>query len=142
VRAIENTLATGGSWRDLAKRVTGLIDPKVRGGVSYAAQRLGRTELNNAFHAVSVQRAIESPFIQYMEWHLSSSHPKSDNCNIFAEEEHVRGQRGGIYLPQEVPSKPHPNCLCYTTPIVMGEDEFMRDFERGKFDRYLDRNGA
>jgi len=137
-REIERVIATGGSWKDLANRVRGLILPNTPGGVSYAAERLGRTELNNAFHAVSVQRAIKSPFIEYVQWHLSGSHPKPDDCNIYADEEHVKGQPGGIWRPQEVPSKPHPNCLCYTTPITISDEEFIDGFISGKYDAYLD----
>lgn len=130
-RKIENVLARGGSWKDLADEVRGLINPRTPGGVSYAAKRLGRTELNNAFHASAITDARKSPFITGMEWHLSGSHPRPDECNTYADD--------GPYKPEDVPGKPHPQCLCYLTPVTPGREEFISSFLDGSYDSYLNR---
>lgn len=128
IRTINDALARGLTARELAANVRDLIRPDVRGGVSYAAQRLGRTELNNAFHAVAVQDAINNPIITGMEWHLSGSHKKPDECNDLA---------GQVFPPAEVPAKPHPQCFCYVTPEVPDRDTFMRNFFAGQYDSYI-----
>ena len=124
-RRIMNAIARGASWRELANDVRQFINPNVLGGVSYAAKRLGRTELNNAFHATAVTEAIENPYVTGMQWNLSGSHPKPDECNEYAEQVHYRGGEPGVYKPEQVPAKPHPNCLCFMTPEVVDEDEFV-----------------
>lgn len=129
VNAITDALARGLTARQLATNVKDLIRPDVRGGVSYAAQRLGRTELNNAFHAAAVTDAKNNPIITGMEWHLSGSHKRPDECNDLA---------GRVFLPAEVPGKPHPQCFCYVTPEVPDRETFMRNFFDGKYDSYLD----
>lgn len=129
VNTINEALATGKTARELATAVKTLIRPDVPGGVSYAAQRLGRTELNNAFHAVAVQDAVNNPIITGMEWHLSGSHKRPDECNDLA---------GQVFLPADVPGKPHPQCFCYVTPEVPDRDVFMRKFFAGDYDSYLD----
>jgi len=129
---IVNLIGRGASWKELADAMRGFIKPNTPGGVSYAAKRLGRTELNNAFHAGAVIEARNSPFIIGMEWHLSGSHPKPDECNTYADH--------GVYKPENVPGKPHPQCLCYVTPITPSREEFMSKFLDGSYDRYLDRD--
>lgn len=126
---INDALATGKTARELATIVRDLIRPDVPGGVSYAAQRLGRTELNNAFHATAVQDAVNNPIITGMEWHLSGSHRQPDECNTFA---------GIVYLPADVPGKPHPQCFCYVTPVVPDRDTFIRNFMSGRYDSYIE----
>lgn len=129
VNTINEALANGKTARELANAVKGMIAPDVPGGVSYAAMRLGRTELNNAFHATAVQDAVNNPIITGMEWHLSGSHKRPDECNDLA---------GRVFTPAEVPGKPHPQCFCYVTPEVPDRDTFMRKFFAGDYDSYLD----
>jgi hypothetical protein len=128
VNTINEALANGKTARELAAAVKDLIRPDVRGGVSYAAQRLGRTELNNAFHAAAVTDAAKNPIITGMTWHLSGSHKRPDECNALD---------GQTYLPADVPAKPHPQCFCYVTPEVPDRDTFMRNFFAGQYDSFL-----
>lgn len=137
-RRVTSMLLHGLNAREIAKGVRDLIDPNVRGGVSYAAQRLGRTELNNAFHAASVREAIKSPFIEYTRWMLSGSHPKPDECDQYARTENIKNQPPGTWLPSEVPQKPHPQCLCYTISVAISRQEFVEGFENGTYDKYID----
>uniref|UniRef100_A0AAU6R674 Capsid maturation protease n=1 Tax=Micrococcus phage Kurnik TaxID=3092208 RepID=A0AAU6R674_9CAUD len=119
-RLVETAIARGWSARDLAARVKSMINPNVAGGVSYAAQRLARTEINNAFHSVSTAKYQDSPYVTGVTWHLSGSHPEGDECDVLAA--------GGPYPKDKVPDKPHPLCFCYITPEVMSEDEFLDFF--------------
>lgn len=135
---VNAALARGASARELADDVRKYIRPDVKGGVSYAAMRLGRTELNNAFHAQQVQTGISEPWTTGLLWNLSGSHPRPDECNEYADSVHYLGGRAGVYKPEEVPAKPHPNCLCFTTPEVDDRETFIKNFEAGHYDDFLD----
>lgn len=130
-REINVHLGRGSSAKEMAKSVRSLIDPSVKGGVSYAATRLARTEINNAFHAQSIADAQDRPWIQEMTWHLSKSHPPRQPpclCDKYAAQ--------GRFPTDEVPNKPHPNCLCYTTSVLPDLNEAMARLENGEFEEY------
>lgn len=135
-RMINSALARGLSAREFAAEAISWFNPNVPGGTRYAALRLARTEINNAFHAISVTNAVDKPWIDAMKWQLSRSHPKPDICDQYA-----RGGRdgNGIYRPQDVPRKPHPHCFCFVTPVSPDEDEFLDSLVSGKYNDYLDR---
>jgi hypothetical protein len=121
---INESLLAGRSAREIALRVRRYISPSVPGGMSYAALRLGRTELNNAFHATSIRMADEDPFTKALKWNLSRSHPEADICDSYA---------GREFAPSETPDKPHPQCFCFTTPVPISNAEFLRRLRRGEF---------
>lgn len=130
---VDEALARGASARELAKDVRRFVNPNVRGGVRYAAMRLGRTELNNAFHATQVQSGITTPWTHGLRWNLSGSHPRPDECNEYAEHGGT-----GVWDPKEVPAKPHPNCLCFMTPEVDDRATFIDRYVAGDFDNFVD----
>jgi hypothetical protein len=72
-----------------------------------------------------------------VQWHLSGSHPVPDECNQYAEESHYTDGPAGHFRSGQVPGKPHPNCLCYTTPVAVPEQVFMADYMAGQYDVYL-----
>lgn len=112
-RSVNASLLRGDSAKDLAEMVRSHIKPSVPGGVSYAAMRLGRTELNNAFHATTISLAQDRPWVEQMKWYLSSTHVKvgtGDMCDHYAD-------IGNFYVDQ-FPSKPHPQCRCYGAPVL------------------------
>lgn len=137
---VNAALARGASAAELAKEVRAFVNPNTPGGVRYASMRLARTELNNAFHAAQVKQAQEEPWTTAVRWHLSGSHPVPDECNDYAEREHFDGGEAGLWKPSEVPAKPHPNCLCYTTPETLTPEQFIKQYMKGDFDSYLDQN--
>lgn len=137
-RLITSGIARNLSARSLAAEVARFIRPDVRGGVSYAALRLSRTEINNSFHLASQAYWTDNPFVPSMRWHLSGSHPKPDECNAFAS---ANGGTG-LFPVREVPAKPHPQCLCYTTPESLSDDEIVEGFAAGQFDGFMDRVAA
>ncbi|QLF84496.1 capsid maturation protease [Microbacterium phage Rie18] len=124
--AINRALISGWDAKRLAKEVVGSINPNVPGGVSYAANRLARTEINNAFHAASWDRMMKSPIVEMVDWNLSSSHPEGDICDSLKAD--------GPYEKNKVPSKPHPNCYCFITPRLPTEEEFINNLLAGKYD--------
>lgn len=133
-RMIDSALLRGLTAREFAAEARAWFNPDVPGGTRYAALRLARTEINNAFHAVSVNNADEKPWVEFMKWHLSRSHPKPDVCDQYAR----GGTRGnGLYAPRDVPRKPHPHCFCYVTQVAPDEDQFLDRLVAGEFDDFL-----
>lgn len=137
-RAVNRSILLGQSWKELADNVHGLISPDTPGGASYAAKRLGRTELNNAFHRTQIDQRREDPFVSGMKWHLSRTHPKADDCDTLANSSHFRGGDPGVFKPSDVPRKPHPQCLCFLTSVSVSEEEFVQSFLNGNYDEYID----
>lgn len=129
-KLINETLAAGLDARSFAKRARDWFNPNTPGGVRYAAMRLARTEINNAFHAMSAAKAADTPWIAEVEWHLSRAHPRPDECNPLAV--------ASPYDSKETPARPHPQCMCYITPKPIEEDEFVENFLAGDYDDYLD----
>ena len=131
-KIINRALARGDSAADIAKAVKGLIDPNVPGGVSYAARRLGRTEINNAFHAQSIHDAQNTPWVEGMRWNLSKRHEDDpgDECETYYEI--------GVFDKEHVPDKPHPNCRCFVTPELNAYQDFEDALIQGKYDRHID----
>jgi hypothetical protein len=130
-------IGRGLTAREIAKEVRGSIRPDVKGGVSYAAMRLGRTEINNSFHTATILSSVDKPWVQGQKWHLSNSHMVPDRCDKFAKEDQF-GLGEGIFPRDQVPRKPHPQCFCYLAPYLQDEDEFVAAFARGSYDSYFD----
>lgn len=119
---VEKTIRAGiinqVSARELATEVRRFIRPDAPGGISYSAMRLARTEINNAFHERQIAQGTDNPFVAGTKWNLSRRHPKPDACD-----ERARGgvNGDGVYEARAVPSKPHPQCLCYMTYETVDE---------------------
>jgi hypothetical protein len=125
-KAINSALARGLSAREFAREVKQFVNPNTPGGASYAAMRLARTEINNAFHATTIQRFQSAIFVDNVEWNLSSSHPEGDHCDTLADE--------SPYPKRSVPEKPHPQCFCFLTAEMPSEDDFIDNLFAGKYD--------
>jgi hypothetical protein len=124
-KRITQGLASGWSAAKLAGELKDMINPNVKGGVSYAAMRTARTEINNSFHASSAERYLNSPIVTEVDWNLSSSHPEGDECDTFADE--------SPYPKQSVPRKPHPQCYCFITPALPEPAKFIDNLFKGKY---------
>lgn len=127
------------SAKQIATIIRSSIRPNVAGGVSYAALRLGRTELNNAFHATSISLAQDRPWVTGMEWHLSKTHELSTThlaeiCEIYA---HTK-----TFRVDQVPVKPHPQCRCFVVPEVEPIETFLTHLTAGQYRDWMERNAA
>mgnify|MGYP006921400126 CR=1 FL=1 len=130
-RAINSSIATGASAKDIAERVRSSILPSTPGGVSYAAMRLGRTELNNAFHATTIAQSENRPWIDYLQWNLSKLHDQKTGCKC---EEYAELK---FFSVGQTPRKPHPQCRCFTTPVLMDWHIFEQNLLSGMFNDYI-----
>lgn len=128
---VNSGILLGKGAAEIAKDVSGFINPRAPGGIRYNAMRLGRTELNNAFHATSVQTYAQSPYVVGVQWVLSNSHGRPDECDNLAGEDFGMGP--GVWRPADVPSKPHPQCFCYTVPVTPDVEKFQRDLMNGRY---------
>lgn len=87
----------------------------------YRSIRLARNEINIAYRTAEQLRWQQFDFILGYEVKLSGSHPRYDICDD------LKGK-----YPKEFKFVGwHPNCLCYTVPIVMSEDEYWKYDEDG-----------
>lgn len=134
---INQAMLRGANASDLNRAVRQFINPRTPGGVRYAAQRLARTEINNAFHAVTVDGMKDLPFVQGVRWNLSGSHKVPDECNQYAEDTHMPDGDAGVWPNGKVPARPHPQCLCFVTAEDIGPDEFIKQFQAGQHDEWL-----
>lgn len=125
-RQVNVAIMRNASAKEIAKTVRTSIRPDTPGGVSYAAMRLGRTEINNAFHATSIDLAQDRPWVQEMDWHLSKTHdPKTEClCEVYAKQ---------TFPVTKVPPKPHPQCRCFVTPRVEPYDVFLTRLTAGEY---------
>lgn len=135
-RAVNRGILLNKSAAEIARDVARMINPNTPGGVSFAARRLARTEINNAFHTTTVRTARAQPWVEGMKWNLSSSHPRPDPCDDYAHDD-SDDLGEGVFKPNNVPDKPHPQCLCFVTVVVVNEDEFISKYLDGKYDRFL-----
>jgi hypothetical protein len=130
-RIVQKHLVTGSvNARELAADVKRFIDPSTAGGASYAAMRLARTEINGAFHDRQRRIAQDRSWVKSVEWHLSRSHPHKDGCDLIFHG-HSEGLRPGHYSSDEIPDKPHPQCLCHVTYDLLS-DRDMTNLLRAK----------
>lgn len=125
-RTIRAGIIQGLSAKELAANVSKYISPRTPGGVAYAAMRLARTELNNAFHEAQILQAQSAKWVKSVIWNLSGSHPsgKPDDCDKYATQ-NLYGVGPGHYPVDKVPDKPHPQCLCYTTVETISETDML-----------------
>lgn len=123
----------GDSAQAIAATVRKHINPDVPGGVSYAALRLARTELNNAFHATAIATALDRPWVDNMAWNLSSQH-EIDTLNPEICEKYSLQ----IWEVNKVPPKPHPQCRCFVTPILESFDVFLRHLTSGQYRDWME----
>lgn len=129
---INEAIARGKSAKYLAGQVKDLVSPATPGGVQYAAKRLARTEINNAFHAQSIQDMKDKPWIFAAEWNLSKSHPDTGcTCEYYAELKR--------FNVDDIPPKPHPNCFCYIVPLTPADDEIPDLLQDGEINDWIDK---
>lgn len=138
---VDKALVQNLSAREIAKQVRGYYSPDVPGGASYAAMRLGRTEINNAHHHTTIRLSDDKPWVVGYKWNLSKSHPKPDPCDELANADDFE-LGAGVYERGSAPDRPHPQCLCYLTHLMEDEEEFMNNLVSGEYDDKLSSRGV
>lgn len=133
---IDRALAKGATVAELAREVRDFVNPKTPGGATYAARRLARTEINAAYHAVTIGAQEDKPWVVGMQWRLSGSHPTVDVCDRMARNDHS-GLGKGVFPRDVVPPKPHPQCLCVVYPKMMDPKAFVERASAGFYDDYI-----
>jgi len=133
---LDRGIARGLTVAELAKEVRDFINPRTPGGATYAARRLARTEINAAYHAVTIVHAEDKPWVTGMRWRLSGSHPTRDICDVYASNDHS-GLGKGVFSQDEVPPKPHPQCLCTVFPTLLPVEVFLDQLKNGMYDDYM-----
>jgi hypothetical protein len=126
-RLIRAGIIQGLSARELAANVRSHVSPSTPGGVGYAAMRLARTELNNAFHE-NQKQAAAAPWVRGVKWNLSGTHKHrvkgTDKCDMMATQ-NIYELGGGRYPADSIPDKPHPQCLCFITYESVSQGEML-----------------
>ena len=135
---VNSAILRNASAKEIAMAVRKSIRPNTPGGVSYAAMRLGRTELNNAFHATSIALAEDRPWVTGMRWHLSAVH----EVELSANPEICEQYAGQVFHVNAVPRKPHPQCRCYVAPQVEALPVFITHLTAGQYRDWMERNAA
>lgn len=135
---INNGILLGKSAKEIANDVRSLISARAPGGVSYSAMRLGRTELNNAFHTTQTRSYAEQPWITGVKWVTSGSHPRPDVCDEYATQDGF-DLGPGVFDRRNVPGKPHPQCLCHIVAITVSREDFIDSLVAGDYSYYLHR---
>lgn len=129
-KVINRNIATGASAQDLAREIREFVDPNTPGGASYRAKTLARTEINNAFHAQSINDMQNRPWIEQCQWNLSKSHSEIGClCDRYAQTKY--------FSVGNVPKKPHPGCLCTVTPKLPTLEKVLKDFQTGQYSPFL-----
>lgn len=80
----------------------------------YRSIRLARTEINMAYRTAEQERWRQMDFVVGYEVKLSFSHEITDICD----------SAQGKYPKDFVFMGWHPNCMCYTIPVLKTEEEF------------------
>lgn len=132
---INKAILSGDSAKELATAALDFILPDVPGGMSYSAMRLARTEINNAFHTTQKDAMDENPTVEGAKWNLSKSHPREDDCDDYADNDDGMGP--GVFASDDIPDKPHPQCFCYITAVMMPKGDFIDGLLAGDFDDFV-----
>ena len=87
----------------------------------YVAERIARTESARAWADGFIARYENDDTVAAYRWEVSSAHPCTDVCDMYANAD-LWGLGKGIYSKDQCPTLPsHPHCLCYLSPIYEGE---------------------
>ncbi len=126
-QTIQDTLVQGiaeqVSARKLADRLRSALTEAGADNPRYQAMRIARTEIVTAHREAHILSTLDpatgglKSYIAGVGWRLSMSHPHTDICDVWAEDD-GDGLGAGNYLPENVPSD-HPHGLCYTTTVLV-----------------------
>lgn len=122
-------------WGGL-ERGTAEFAKRLPKNIDYRAARLVRSELYASLQDAQVSSGRKNPASDGLyDWVLSNGRQHWEcECEALAA--------GSPYKADEVPSYPHPNCLCYVRPHLIDMDKFVADlaaWAKGGSVEYLDK---
>lgn len=107
---------------------------RIRKDIDYNALRIVRSELYASLQSVSIRNGIFNPACTGMyEWIRQSTTDWGCDCPDNAA--------NSPYTLNNIPSFPHPNCLCIILPVLKPKRDFVKDLVRwsqGETVGYLD----
>lgn len=89
---------------------------------AWMAARIARTEIAHAYSEAHLRSVLDPKTgklrdgVTGVKWHLSTSHPKPDICDVWATYDTGRGP--GVYSDMSAVPSDHPNGLCLTTTVL------------------------
>lgn len=92
------------------------VDKWVGRKASYQARVLARNETNEAHWTAQIDQVQDKPYVIGMKWNYGA-HPRADICNEIKNANVGLGP--GIYPKDQVPARPHPNCLLPGQTVLM-----------------------
>lgn len=119
---VTRAVATGASAARLAAAIAPHLTAAGTDNVHYKALRIARTEINVAYREGTVASATNpdgslKSYLSAIGFRLSAAHPRICICDLYAGQD-ADGLGPGNYLPENVPTAPHPHCLCYLVTIL------------------------
>nr|DAL25761.1 MAG TPA_asm: CDI toxin-like protein [Caudoviricetes sp.] len=118
------------AYKQLVKAIDSLDEAKIHKAIHvaayektrYFAERIARTETSRAWNAGVFRRWAEDTDCVAFQWKLSTAHPVTDICDLYAHA-NLYGMGPGIFPKDKVPVLPaHPNCMCRLRPVMTGSD--------------------
>lgn len=128
--------------------------PGISRDISYQAVRLARTSISHSMLESCVQASMDNPYSLGLKWNLSSEHTSrlakfgrmSDVCDTYAKQD-LYDLGSGVYPAEKYPLG-HPNCLCYSTDVLVPLEEASAEIiawingeENPKLDEWAKRHG-
>ena len=84
----------------------------------YFANRIARTELHRNYTDKVAKELMEEEQIEYVQFRMSSTHPKADQCDAIAKVDRY-GLGPGVFPKADAPKPPlHPHCRCVVSPKI------------------------
>lgn len=96
---------------------------QMAGRVAYRGELIARAETMNAELEVDVQASAASPVVAWLQWLTSQRHPKEDICDDIQDTDWY-GLGEGVFPPELVPARPHPNDLCRRRHILRPQSQW------------------
>jgi hypothetical protein len=110
--------------------IAGAVDRWVLERARHQARVIARNETVEAFRDGYKASTRNEPHVHGYRWALSGRHPKADPCDLLANQD-LYGLGPGGYPADELPSTPHPSCLC-TQSAIVDDQHFRRELARAR----------
>ena len=103
------------------KAINKAIDRAVNAKLRYQAERIARTELENAYGQARTEEFLKDDHISAMVFRLDSSHTVTDVCDMYAGAD-LYGLGEGVFPKKESPTLAiHPNGKSSLSPVTVNK---------------------